>query len=307
MTLEIKPKLRYEVYAFTCFLTAMLSSVATAQNPPPGQPAIEPGLSARIGALAIAQMPGEIRTKLNVPEWQIIERLQILPLLSGNDSAKQIKLILEQVKDGTASPELLASAVRAVVALSIIPYDNTAVWLRFRENVALGATLGEAQTGPVPAIVDVESFTTKLRTDGSQLHSDVLTASASKTDKELAELRKRAASSATRGVLALWNAMLARQVSRPVGAAKVQTKEEKEESTSAEADTEDKADMVISLPVKPARSAPVLPVRYVGNKSSLKFHRLNCNVLPSTGNQVPFPTREEALRRGYKPCMRCRP
>jgi competence protein ComEC len=46
---------------------------------------------------------------------------------------------------------------------------------------------------------------------------------------------------------------------------------------------------------------------YIGNRSSHKFHRLNCSSLPAPQNRVSFQTREQALAAGYLPCKICNP
>lgn len=48
---------------------------------------------------------------------------------------------------------------------------------------------------------------------------------------------------------------------------------------------------------------------YVGNKSSKKFHRLDCPWAKkiSERNRVYFKTREEAIKQGYTPCSVCKP
>ncbi len=50
-------------------------------------------------------------------------------------------------------------------------------------------------------------------------------------------------------------------------------------------------------------------VKYVGNKSTKKFHRLNCpwGRKISAHNNVYFKTREEAVKQGYIPCKVCNP
>ncbi|NDO19469.1 hypothetical protein FMM68_07340 [Lachnospiraceae bacterium MD329] len=46
---------------------------------------------------------------------------------------------------------------------------------------------------------------------------------------------------------------------------------------------------------------------YIGNKNSKKFHRANCNTLPSAKNRVKFKSRDEAVEWGYSPCYNCQP
>ncbi|MBI3923721.1 MAG: hypothetical protein HY318_20035 [Armatimonadetes bacterium] len=57
---------------------------------------------------------------------------------------------------------------------------------------------------------------------------------------------------------------------------------------------------------KPARPDDV-EVRYVGSIQSRHFHRLNCGVGPRELDRVFFPTRLQALKKHYKPCVVCRP
>lgn len=49
------------------------------------------------------------------------------------------------------------------------------------------------------------------------------------------------------------------------------------------------------------------PDCYIGNRTSLKFHRPNCSGLPAPSNQIRFESREEAVSAGYEPCGLCRP
>ena len=49
------------------------------------------------------------------------------------------------------------------------------------------------------------------------------------------------------------------------------------------------------------------PGAYIGNRNSKKFHLLSCRTLPAPHNQVPFKSRDEAVRAGYVPCGNCNP
>lgn len=49
----------------------------------------------------------------------------------------------------------------------------------------------------------------------------------------------------------------------------------------------------------------VAEARYIGNKSSKKFHLPSCKNLPSEANSVEFSSREEAISAGYEPCKNC--
>lgn len=46
---------------------------------------------------------------------------------------------------------------------------------------------------------------------------------------------------------------------------------------------------------------------YIGNRNSKKFHLPSCRTLPTPHNQVPFNSRDEAVRAGYVPCGNCNP
>ena len=46
---------------------------------------------------------------------------------------------------------------------------------------------------------------------------------------------------------------------------------------------------------------------YIGNGNSKKFHRLECENLPSEHNQVKLKSRAEAVEAGYSPCSNCQP
>ena len=51
----------------------------------------------------------------------------------------------------------------------------------------------------------------------------------------------------------------------------------------------------------------IIEETYIGNKKSKKFHREDCNTLPSEKNRVHFSSRDEAEMRGYSPCGNCSP
>ena len=50
-------------------------------------------------------------------------------------------------------------------------------------------------------------------------------------------------------------------------------------------------------------------VKYIGNKSSRVFHRLDCNSVRTMKekNKLELYSREEAIEKGYKPCSSCLP
>lgn len=54
-------------------------------------------------------------------------------------------------------------------------------------------------------------------------------------------------------------------------------------------------------------STPIANEGYIGNKNTLKFHRISCSSLPATKNQVIFNTKDEAIASGYVGCKRCNP
>lgn len=57
-----------------------------------------------------------------------------------------------------------------------------------------------------------------------------------------------------------------------------------------------------SQPEVPSQGAPI---RYIGNKNSLVFHRSECTGLPAQKNQVELDSYEAAVEAGYTPCSRC--
>lgn len=50
-------------------------------------------------------------------------------------------------------------------------------------------------------------------------------------------------------------------------------------------------------------------VKYIGNRGSHVFHRLECDSIRTMKekNKVELYSREEAIEKGYKPCSRCTP
>lgn len=46
---------------------------------------------------------------------------------------------------------------------------------------------------------------------------------------------------------------------------------------------------------------------YTGNTDTLVFHRLSCNFAQGKNCTATFPTSEEALAQGFKPCKVCNP
>lgn len=54
-------------------------------------------------------------------------------------------------------------------------------------------------------------------------------------------------------------------------------------------------------------SEPIPKTEYIGNKNSKKFHYLTCTHLLAEKNRVSLSNREEAIKKGYKPCGLCNP
>jgi len=48
---------------------------------------------------------------------------------------------------------------------------------------------------------------------------------------------------------------------------------------------------------------------YIGNRKSMKFHRMDCESVRDMAekNKVPLSTREDAIKMGFQPCGRCKP
>lgn len=46
---------------------------------------------------------------------------------------------------------------------------------------------------------------------------------------------------------------------------------------------------------------------YIGNKKTKKFHKPSCGTLPDEKNRVYFDTTQEAKKKGYVPCKKCKP
>lgn len=66
---------------------------------------------------------------------------------------------------------------------------------------------------------------------------------------------------------------------------------------------------IVAVLVLAASFATVLASTYVGNSSSHKFHYSNCATLKkmNPNNRVMFNSRDEAIKKGYVPCKRCKP
>lgn len=89
--------------------------------------------------------------------------------------------------------------------------------------------------------------------------------------------------------------------------AKVQ--EQKAESVPAPA-KETPPPAAIDPSKKPAPEAKErVTVSYIGNRRSHIFHRAGCHYVRrmNEGNKVGFDNREEAISKGYRPCLKCCP
>ena len=47
--------------------------------------------------------------------------------------------------------------------------------------------------------------------------------------------------------------------------------------------------------------------KYIGNAHTLKFHTSSCPHAHKIKNKVYFNSRDEAIKKGYKPCKHCQP
>ncbi len=68
------------------------------------------------------------------------------------------------------------------------------------------------------------------------------------------------------------------------------------------------------VPASPdAPPAPVAPIAvpqtaaFIGNARSKIFHTPFCKGLPQEKNRIPFASRDEAIKAGFKPCPECKP
>jgi competence protein ComEC len=50
-------------------------------------------------------------------------------------------------------------------------------------------------------------------------------------------------------------------------------------------------------------------IEYIGNRKSMKFHRLECESVIDMAekNKVPLSSKEDAIKMGFQPCGRCKP
>ena len=56
-----------------------------------------------------------------------------------------------------------------------------------------------------------------------------------------------------------------------------------------------------------SQSAAVTEAAYIGNKNSMKYHKLDCSSLPIEKNRSYFADQEAAEEAGYEPCGSCKP
>lgn len=281
-------------------LCGVISSAATAQS---AGPVLEPGLTSRVASLAIMKLPPMARQQFASVEWQVVERLQSLPVIQPADPAEQLKLIFEQVKGHIASPELLASAARAVVALSLPSEDASEGWVSFRTGVALRSQLADVNLGTVPVVSDAAAFAAEVRKDGEALLAQALEAHRAADGARLTDLRKKTLSAATRDLVAVWIKLLEIQAApaKPVAVSDDAPPAQASVAPGETAPTPAEA----SRPPETARNTG--PVAYIGNQSSKKFHRSGCHFGPGPKNTVPLRSREDAIRQGYEPCKVCKP
>lgn len=57
----------------------------------------------------------------------------------------------------------------------------------------------------------------------------------------------------------------------------------------------------------PNSSSTAYTGNYIGNISTLKFHKDTCSYLPDTANRITFTTRQGAVDAGYSVCGHCNP
>lgn len=304
-----------------CLLVVLVRPAVAAPVPQLG---VEPGLTARVAQFAMAKMPESARAQLQPFAWLASERLQSLPPLAGGDPAEQLALIFKQAGESGLTADMLASAARAAVRLSLPEGDGA--FVNLKTAVALRSELSEVDLGVVPSVKNAASFAAELAIQGKALAEE--TTAASSDASKLAPLRGRAASLATRSVMGVWVSLLPYQKKPAEKSAETPTAGAGN-TAAPQGGTDgvvggDLAAPPVNLPhvtVVPVPVSPVvepepepapppgprLPVRYIGNSNSKKFHRLDCRFLPAPANQVPFPSRDDALRQGFQPCKVCKP
>ncbi len=277
---------------------AILAVVSGSASTQPADPVLEPGLSSRMASFALLKLPPTTRQSIAPVEWQVVERLQTLPLIPPSDYSGQLKLIFGQVRGNVASPELLASAARAVVGLLLPAGEASEAWTAFRTGVALRSQISEVRPGAVASLDDPAAFAAGVKKTGETLKAEVARASQSGDASVLGELRGKAVSEAARGIAAVWTRML--ELQAPAA-----------NKSASEANTPATAQSAAAAPEAPAASEavtePSAPVSYVGNIETKKLHKAGCRFGPSPKNSVPLASRQDAIRQGYVPCKVCKP
>ncbi len=275
----------------------------------------EPGVTARIAQLALLKMPEGARAKMAPHALAVLERLQSRPPVAVDDRAVQIEVIFRQASEGTVGPELLASLARAVVGLGLPAAGPEMTALRSR--IALVSQLDEIQPLQMPSASDPAAFARDLRRQGQYAREECLRLTGEKDSAALEVFRRKCASSLVASVAGAWTSLLEKEKpSRSAaggaggasasGAAGSQPALESQPSGAVPRPGPPLV-QYSPPPPEPSPEGPVLPVLFVGNKNSKKFHRLDCRFMPAEDNQVPFASREEALRSGFVPCRVCKP
>lgn len=274
------------------FLVAVVALALIHPSAGAGPAQCEPGLTARIASLASASLPAQLRADGGV-NWDVLDRLQMMPVVASDDPAKQLALIYDQVKQGKAAPELLASAARAAVRLSL-PDGEEPAWQSFVTAIALRTTQGDIQAVNLTTTGGAAALAQDLSKQGLALKQQALDAAASGDGAASAALRKKAASLAAAGVAAAWKNLLDLQPP-PAPAVPAQAVDQTPPPVQAVAEP-----AAVSAP-------PTGPMRFIGNKTSKKLHLPTCRFLPSPQNQVQFADRADAIRAGFDPCKVCKP
>ena len=67
--------------------------------------------------------------------------------------------------------------------------------------------------------------------------------------------------------------------------------------------------LIVIFSVSVAAARALFDTPYIGNSFRHKFHYRDCPSVHKMWkeHQVPFATREEAIKAGYAPCKNCRP
>ncbi|BCW98066.1 MAG: hypothetical protein KatS3mg024_0893 [Armatimonadota bacterium] len=275
----------------------------------------EPGLTCRVAQLALLKLPETARSKMAPHMLSVMERLQSRPPVAVDDRAAQIELIFRQASEGNVGPELLASLARAVVGLSLPASGSEMAALR--SHIALVSQLEEIQILQIPSASEPSVFARDLKRQGQNARDECVRLTGERDSAALEVFRRKCASSVVANVAGAWVSLLEKQkplasssMAAPtagVGSSSLeQPAFETQPSGSVPRPGPPLGQYSPNLP-DPGPQTPVLPVLFVGNKISKKFHRLDCRFLPAEDNQVPFPSREEALRAGFVPCRVCKP